>query len=123
GRTRRTGSRTTEGDMNIATAWVLLLVAALLETAFAISMKYSQGFTRLAPSLVTAVLAVASVVLLSRTLSAIPVGTAYAVWTGLGAAGVVIAGIVLFGEPATVGRLAGIGLVILGVIALRLFGG
>lgn len=109
--------------MNIATAWVLLLVAALLETAFAISMKYSQGFTRLAPSLVTAVLAVASVVLLSRTLSAIPVGTAYAVWTGLGAAGVVIAGIVLFGEPATVGRLAGIGLVILGVIALRLFGG
>lgn len=109
--------------MNTATAWGLLLVAASLETAFAISMKYSQGFTRLVPSLVTAVLAVASVVLLSRTLSAIPVGTAYAVWTGLGAAGTVVAGILLFGEPATVGRLAGIGLVILGVIALRLFGG
>ena len=109
--------------MNVATAWVLLFVAALLEPVFAVSMKYSQGFTRLVPSVVTVLLAVASIIILSRSLRVIPVGTAYVVWTGLGAVGTVIAGIVLFDEPVTLGRIAAMGLVIVGVSALRFLGG
>jgi quaternary ammonium compound-resistance protein SugE len=103
----------------IGGAWALLLLAAAFEVAFAVSLKYTQGFTRVTPSIITLVLAVTSLVLLTRTLDILPVGTAYAVWTGLGAVGVVTLGIIVFREPVTVGRVLSIALVLLGVIGLR----
>lgn len=104
-------------------AWVLLLLAGLLETAFALCLKASEGFTKTLPTVGFLVFAAGSFTLLSTALRDLPVGTAYAVWTGIGAAGTAIAGIVLFGESAAALRLASVGLIVLGVAGLRLAAG
>jgi quaternary ammonium compound-resistance protein SugE len=100
-------------------AWTLLLVAGLLEVGWAIGLKYTEGFTRLVPSALTLVAMTASVVFLALALRSIPVGTGYAVWTGIGATGTALLGIVLFGEPANAARLACIGLIIAGIVGLK----
>jgi len=100
-------------------AWVALLIAGLLEVGWAIGLKYTEGFTKLGPSTWTIAAMVASVVLLGWAMKSLPVGTAYAVWTGIGAAGTVILGIVLFGEPATLVRLACVGLIVAGIVGLK----
>jgi len=101
-------------------AWLVLCVAGLLEVAWAIGLKYTEGFTRPWPSVATALAMVMSVVLLAWAMKTLPVGTAYAVWTGIGAVGTVLLGIVLFGEPATVARLACIALIVAGIAGLKL---
>jgi len=101
-------------------AWIYLLIAGLLEIGWAISLKYAQGFTRLGPSVATIILLILSFAFLSIALRTLPVGTAYTIWTGIGAVGTVILGIVLFREPLELGRLVCIGLIIIGVIGLRL---
>jgi len=101
-------------------AWTLLLVAGLLEIGWAIGLKYTDGFTRLAPSAVTLAAMVASVVCLAVALRTIPVGTGYAVWTGIGAVGTALLGIVLFGESADAARLACIGLIVAGIVGLKI---
>jgi quaternary ammonium compound-resistance protein SugE len=103
-------------------AWVLLLIAGLLETGWAIALKASDGLSKPLPSAVFLVLTAASLVLLAVALRSLPVGTAYAVWTGIGAAGTAILGIVVLGEPAQAVRLASIGLIVPGVIGLNLAG-
>ena len=100
-------------------AWLILFVAGLLETGWAIGLKYTEGFTKLVPSVLTLATMAASVVLLSIALRTLPVGTGYAVWTGIGAVGTAILGIVLFGEPATAARLACIGLIVAGIAGLK----
>jgi quaternary ammonium compound-resistance protein SugE len=101
-------------------AWTTLLAAGLLEIAFASSLKPAEGFTRLGPSLAVVVFGVAAVVMLTRTLQTIPVGTAYAVFTGIGAVGTVTVGILAYDEPATLARFGCLALVLLGVIGLHL---
>lgn len=101
--------------------WVVLCLAGGLEVMFALSMKSSQGFSRLLPSIVAVLTGLSSIGLLSYVLRSLPVGTAYAVWTGIGAAGTAIFGMLLLGDPAHPNRLACIGLIMLGVIGLRLF--
>ncbi len=103
-------------------AWVLLLIAGLLETGWAIALKASDGLSKPLPSAVFLVLTAASLVLLAVALRSLPVGTAYAVWTGMGAAGTAILGIVVLGEPAQAARLVSIGLIVAGVIGLNLAG-
>ncbi|QNE18520.1 multidrug efflux SMR transporter [Kribbella qitaiheensis] len=103
-------------------AWLVLLAAAVFEIAFALSLKPSEGFSRFWPTAGVLVFGVISVVLLSRTLDRLPVGTAYAVWTGLGSIGVVTLGVILFGEPLTLARIACISLIIAGVVGLRIAG-
>lgn len=100
-------------------AWVLLLVAGLFEVAWAIGLKYTHGFTRLVPTILTLASMAASVGLLGLALKELPVGTAYAVWTGVGAVGTAILGIVLLGEPATAARIACIGLIVAGIVGLK----
>ncbi len=101
-------------------AWLILLVAGLLEVGWAIGLKYTEGFTRVWPSVGTVTAMVLSVGLLGLAMRTLPVGTAYAVWTGIGALGTVILGIVLFGEPATVARLLCVGLILAGIVGLKL---
>ena len=101
-------------------AWLVLLLAAAFEIAFALSLKPSEGFSRLWPTLGVLVFGVISVALLAKTLDHLPVGTAYAIWTGLGSVGVVTLAIILFDEPLTPTRLACITLIVTGVIGLRL---
>jgi quaternary ammonium compound-resistance protein SugE len=101
-------------------AWVYLLVAGILEIFWAVSLKYSDGFSKLGPSLVTLGGMIGSFYFLAQALKTIPVGTGYAVWTGIGAAGTALLGVVLFGESAAVTRLACIGLIVLGIIGLKL---
>jgi quaternary ammonium compound-resistance protein SugE len=101
-------------------AWIYLIIAGLFEVAWAIGLKYSDGFTRLWPSVWTSTSMLASVVLLGLALRTIPVGTGYAVWTGIGAVGTAILGIHLFDEPATVMRLLSIGLILSGMVGLKL---
>jgi quaternary ammonium compound-resistance protein SugE len=101
-------------------AWTYLFVAGALEIVWAIGLKYTEGFTRLAPSVITGVALVASMVFLALALRAIPVGTGYAIWTGIGAVGTAILGIVLFAEPATAARLGCIGLIVAGIVGLKL---
>ena len=101
-------------------AWLLLFVAGLLEVAWAIGLKYTEGFTRPVPTVLTVAAMVLSVGLLGLAMRTLPVGTAYAVWTGIGALGTVILGIVLFGEPATVARLLCVGLILAGIVGLKL---
>jgi len=103
-------------------AWLLLGAAAVFEIAFALRIKPTEGFTRPGPSLVVLALASVSVVLLSKTLDRLPVGTAYAVWTGIGSVGTVALSIVLYDEPATAARLGCIALIVVGVLGLRLVG-
>jgi quaternary ammonium compound-resistance protein SugE len=101
-------------------AWLLLFVAGLMEIGWAIGLKYTEGFTRLVPSVLTLVAMLISIVLLGLALKTLPVGTAYAVWTGIGAVGTAILGIVLLGDPATAARLASIGLIVAGIVGLKL---
>ncbi|MBK8070769.1 MAG: quaternary ammonium compound efflux SMR transporter SugE [Ramlibacter sp.] len=101
-------------------AWVLLVVAGLFEVIWAIGLKYTEGFTRLWPSVGTVAAMAASVVLLGLAMRTLPVGTAYAVWTGIGAVGTVILGIVLFAEPASAARLVCVGLIVAGILGLKL---
>lgn len=100
-------------------AWGILIVAGMFETIMALSLKESHGFTRLVPSILFLVFGGASFLLLSFALRTLPVGTAYAVWTGIGAAGTATLGMVLFDEPTHVFRLVSIVLIIAGVIGLR----
>ncbi|HEY8573264.1 quaternary ammonium compound efflux SMR transporter SugE [Phenylobacterium sp.] len=101
-------------------AWIILFVAGLFEIGWAIGLKYTEGFTRLVPTALTGVSLVASMGLLGVAVRTLPIGTAYAVWTGIGAAGTVILGIVLFKEPATVARLFCVGLILAGIVGLKL---
>jgi quaternary ammonium compound-resistance protein SugE len=101
-------------------AWIYLLLAGLMEVAWAIGLKYTEGFTRPWPTAATVAAMVASVMLLGLALRTLPVGTAYAVWTGIGAVGVALLGIVLFGESASAARLACIGLILAGIVGLKL---
>ena len=100
-------------------AWILLIVAGLFEIAWAIGLKYTDGFTRALPTAGTIAAMVISVWLLGIAMKTLPVGTAYSVWVGVGAAGTVILGIILFKEPANALRLASIALVIAGIVGLR----
>ena len=100
-------------------AWVILFLAGLLEIGWAVGLKYTDGFTRLWPTFATAISLVASMVLLGLSLRSLPLGTAYAVWTGIGTLGTVVLGIALFREPATVLRLSCIGLILIGIAGLK----
>ena len=101
-------------------AWVLVLVAGLLEVAFAVFLKRSEGFTKLRPSLGAAAFGGSSFLLLTLALRTLPVGTAYAAWTGLGAAGTVLVGVLFLHEPSNAGRLAAVALIVLGIVGLKL---
>ncbi len=103
-------------------AWLTLFAAGLFEVGWAIGLKYSAGFTRLGPSVATVVSMVISLLLLGLALKSLPLGTAYAVWTGIGTIGTVIFGIYLFGESSEVIRLACIGLIVAGIVGLKLTG-
>ena len=101
-------------------AWISLAIAGGLEIVWAISMKYSAGFTRLWASVLTVAAALASFYFLSRALDSLPVGTAYAVWTGIGAVGTALLGMILFGEPRTALRLLCMALIVAGMVGLKL---
>jgi quaternary ammonium compound-resistance protein SugE len=101
-------------------AWLLLFAAGILEIGWAIGLKYTNGFTRLGPSALTAGCMVASIVLLSLAVRTLPVGTAYAIWTGIGTVGAVTLGIVLFDEPATAFRIGCVTLIVAGMVGLKL---
>lgn len=102
-------------------AWLALFIAGLFETGWAIGLKYTEGFTRLMPSVLTLVAMLISILLLAWSLKTLPVGTAYAIWTGIGALGTVVLGIMLFNEPATAIKLVCIGLILSGIIGLKVF--
>ena len=101
-------------------AWLWLTIAGLLEVVWAIGLKYTDGFTRLAPSAITVAAMIGSVCFLAIAVRTIPIGTGYAVWTGIGAVGVAILGMILFGEPKTVLRLGSILLIVAGIAGLKL---
>ncbi|PPE66278.1 quaternary ammonium compound efflux SMR transporter SugE [Caldimonas caldifontis] len=101
-------------------SWTLLFIAGLFEVAWAIGLKYTEGFSRFWPSAGTVTAMVISVLLLGLAMRELPVGTAYAVWTGIGAVGTVILGIVLFGDSASALRLVCVGLIIVGILGLKL---
>lgn len=102
-------------------AWIILFIAGLFEIGWAIGLKYTQGFTRLVPTLWTAFSLTISMGLLGVALRSLPVGTGYAVWTGIGAVGTAVLGIILFSEPANLGRIFCIGLIVSGIIGLKFF--
>jgi quaternary ammonium compound-resistance protein SugE len=101
-------------------AWVMLFVAGLFEIGFAMGLKYSEGFTRLWPTLIMAAAGALSFYLLSSSMKTLPVGTAYAVWTGIGAVGTVVLGIVVLREPSDLLRLLSISLIVAGIVGLRI---
>ena len=101
-------------------AWIYLAIAGVLEVVWAIGLKYSEGFTRPWPSVITVVGMVVGFYYLSQALKVIPIGTGYAVWVGIGAVGTAVLGIVLFGESASPARLACIGLIVAGIVGLKL---
>ena len=103
-------------------AWLILVVAGLCEIGWAIGLKYTEGFTRLWPSIATAASMLVSLGLLGLAMKTLPVGTAYAVWVGIGAAGTLVLGMLLFGEPATPLRLASATLIVAGLVGLKLAG-
>lgn len=105
--------------MSAGTAWIMLIAAGLIDVAWALSMKLSNGYTRPGWTAVSLIALGAFVWLLGRALTALPVGVAYAVWTGIGAAGTVLIGSVLFGESITPLKLGGIGLIVGGIVLLR----
>lgn len=106
-------------QLSPSTAWLVLTVAGLFETAWAIGLKYSAGFTRPLPTALTVIAIIISMSLLGWAARSLPIGTAYAVWTGIGAVGAVLLGIVLFGESAQPLRLACIGLIVIGILGLK----
>lgn len=101
-------------------AWVVLFIAGLFEIGWAVGLKYTAGFTKLVPTLASAVSMVLSLGLLGLALRTLPLGTAYAVWTGVGTIGTVVLGVVLFGEQATPARLLCIALIVAGILGLKL---
>jgi len=101
-------------------SWILLVIAGLLETGWASGLKYTEVFTRPVPSVLTGLAIVASMLLLGIAARDLPIGTAYAVWVGIGAFGAVVLGIVLFGEPATAARLGFLGLLVISILGLKL---
>lgn len=101
-------------------SWIILVIAGLLEVVWAVGLKYTHGFSRLTPSVITATAMIVSLALLAWAMKSLPVGTAYAVWTGIGAVGAAITGIVLLGESANPMRLASLALIVLGIIGLKL---
>ena len=100
--------------------WLILFVAGLFEIGWAVGLKYTDGFTRLVPSVLTVAAIVVSLGLLGVALKSLPIGTAYAIWVGVGAAGTAIAGMLLFGESASAAKLASLGLIVAGIIGLKL---
>jgi quaternary ammonium compound-resistance protein SugE len=100
--------------------WVVLVLAGIFEMVWAIGLKYTDGFSRLWPSVLTLLAMVISVLLLAQAMKTLPVGTAYAVWTGIGTLGTAVLAVFLFGEPVTLLRLAGVGLILAGIVALKL---
>jgi len=105
-----------EPDMS----WIILLIAGLLEVVWAVGLKYTHGFSRLTPSIITIAAMIVSMALLAWAMKTLPVGTAYAVWTGIGAVGAAITGILLLGESANPMRLASLALIVVGIIGLKL---
>lgn len=101
-------------------SWIILFIAGLLEVVWAIGLKYTHGFTRLTPSVITVTAMIVSIVLLSWAMRSLPVGTAYAVWTGIGAVGAAITGILLLGESASLARIASLALIVAGIVGLKL---
>lgn len=101
-------------------AWFILVVAGLFEVVWAIGLKYTEGFTRLWPTVGTVLAMIVSLWLLGLAMKSLPVGTAYAIWVGVGAVGTAILGIVLFGDPANAGRMISIGLIVAGLVGLKL---
>ncbi|EAA3702566.1 quaternary ammonium compound efflux SMR transporter SugE [Salmonella enterica subsp. enterica serovar Newport] len=101
-------------------SWIILLIAGLLEVVWAVGLKYTHGFSRLPPSIITITAMVISMALLSWAMKTLPVGTAYAIWTGIGAVGAAITGILLLGESASPARLLSLGLIVAGIIGLKL---
>ena len=101
-------------------SWLILLIAGLLEVVWAVGLKYTHGFSRLVPSVITVVAMVVSMAMLSWAMKSLPVGTAYAVWTGIGAVGAAITGILLLGESASPMRIASLALIVMGIIGLKL---
>jgi quaternary ammonium compound-resistance protein SugE len=102
-------------------AWIILFIAGLFEIGWAVGLKFTEGFTRPIPTLLTGISLVASMGLLGWAIKSLPLGTAYAVWTGVGAVGTAIVGILLFKEPATAGRLVCLALIVSGILGLKLF--
>jgi quaternary ammonium compound-resistance protein SugE len=100
--------------------WIILIIAGLFEVGWVIGLKYTEGFTRLWPSVWTVLAMIISLWLLGIAMKSLPIGTAYAIWVGVGAVGAVVLGIVLFGEPADVARLISIGLIVVGIVGLKL---
>ncbi len=100
--------------------WLWLVIAGILEVGWAVGLKYSQGFSRFVPSIFTLMGMIASFYFLSLALRSLPLGTAYAVWTGIGAVGTVLLGIILFKEPADLIRLLCIGLILMGIVGLKM---
>ena len=101
-------------------SWIILFIAGLLEVVWAIGLKYTHGFTRLTPSVITVTAMIVSIVLLSWAMRSLPVGTAYEVWTGIGAVGAAITGILLLGESASLARIASLALIVAGIVGLKL---
>ncbi|MEN0580026.1 quaternary ammonium compound efflux SMR transporter SugE [Phytobacter palmae] len=101
-------------------SWIILVIAGLLEVVWAIGLKYTHGFTRLVPSVITVTAMIVSVVMLSWAMKNLPTGTAYAVWTGIGAVGAATTGILLLGESANPARLLSLALIVAGIIGLKL---
>ena len=106
--------------MNGVNAWVLIALAGILETVWALGLKYSDGFTKLVPSVITAVAAASSFWLASVAMKTLPVGTAYAVWVGMGVLGAMVFGVILLGEPINLLRIVGMVLILAGIAALNL---
>jgi quaternary ammonium compound-resistance protein SugE len=104
-------------------AWVTLIIAGLFEVVWAVGLKYTQGFTRVVPSIITVAGMIVSVYLLAQASKTLPIGTAYAVWTGVGAVGAIILGIILFDESRDLARLFFLGLIVAGIIGLRFVAG
>lgn len=102
-------------------AWIILFIAGLFEIGWAVGLKYTEGFTKLVPTVLTGVSLVLSMGLLGWAVKTLPLGTAYAVWTGVGAVGTAIIGIILFKEPATAARLVCLGLIVAGILGLKVF--
>ena len=104
-------------------SWYLLILAGLFEIGWAIGLEYSEGFSKPVPTLGTAIAMIVSLILLARAVKDLPIGTAYAVWTGIGAVGTATLGVVLFDEPATLARAGFIGLIVVGIVGLHVASG
>jgi quaternary ammonium compound-resistance protein SugE len=105
---------------SVLTAWIIVSLAGALEVLFSVTVKQSEGYTRLLPSVVSIGAAILSVWLMSLTLKALPLGTVYAVWAGIGAVGTAVIGVILFGEPANLARIACVAAIVVGIVGLQM---